>query len=80
MRYAVTGKPVFVSPRSIQYCPELRIPLGQAAGLLCRTSRLAVFAWYVFMAFFLFTYVNTQYTPYLLIYPDFVSGFAALFL
>lgn len=34
-------------------------------------------AWCVFMISFLFTMVNTQYGGEQIIYPDFVSGFAA---
>ena len=44
---------------------------GSAAGI-------GVFAWCVFMAVFLFTFVNTQYEAGRIIYPDFVTGFAAL--
>jgi len=79
----------------LQYCPELRIPLDHATGLSDRileearaavpgasgtAKSPAIFAWCVFMVFFLFTFVNTKYGAGRVIYPDFASGFAAIFL
>jgi hypothetical protein len=94
-RIAVTGGSLFVSPRGVQYCPEPRIPLNHSTGFPGRmpgearaavpgasgpAESSAIFAWCVFMAVFLFTDVNTEYEAGRVIYPDFASGFAAIFL
>jgi hypothetical protein len=89
----VIGAPVRVSSMGLQYCPELRIPLNRATAITGRMpdlagaavpvasgyAGLAIFAWGVFMFLFLFTFVNTQYEAGRIIYPDFASGFAAIF-
>jgi hypothetical protein len=49
-------------------------------GISGPASCPAIFTWCVFMAVFLFTIVNTQYEACLVLYPDFASDFACIFL
>ena len=95
VRIAVMGGSVLVSTGWLQYCPAPRIPPDCSTGHLGRWPGLAraegpvvwgsargpaIIAWYVFMSFFLFTIVNTQYGTGRVIYPDLTPFFAASFL
>jgi hypothetical protein len=51
-----------------------------APGVLVPVACAAIFTVCVFMDVFLFTVVNTQYGADRVLYPNFASGFAALFL